>query len=155
MESSNEDRINENKIVGSEIDKINRCLYKVCKSVCKIRIKNKIGSGFLIKLYRENNPFYCLMTCEHLIKKEAIELSEKMEIYYDNQYERREIELNKNERYIRDYLYMNIDAVVIEIIKEDNINEIYFLLPNIEYINGYEIYLNKEIYIAQYPGGGE
>ena len=115
MESSNEDRINENKIVGSEINKIDNSLYnlyKVCKSVCKIRIKNKIGSGFLIKLYRENNPFYCLMTCEHLIKKEAIELSEKMEIYYDNEYERREIELNKNERYIRDYLYMNIDAVV-------------------------------------------
>ena len=155
MESSNEDRINENKIVGSEIDKIDRCLYKVCKSVCKIRIKNKIGSGFLIKLYRENNPFYCLMTCEHLIKKEAIELSEKMEIYYDNQYERREIELNKNERYIRDYLYMNIDAVVIEIIKEDNINENYFLLPNIEYINGYNIYENKGIYIPQYPLGEE
>ena len=83
MESNNEDRIKENKIVGSEIHKIDRCLYKVCKSVCKIKITNRIGSGFLIKLYRENNPFYCLMTNEHVIKKESIELSEKIEIYYD------------------------------------------------------------------------
>ena len=158
MESNNKDRINESEIEGSEINKIDNSLYnlyKVCKSVCKIRISNRTGSGFLIKLFRENNPFYCLITNEHVIKKDEIESNKKIEIYYDNQNEIREIELNKDKRFIRDYLYMNIDAVVIEIIKEDNINEIYFLLPNIEYINGYDIYENERIYIPQYPLGKE
>ena len=152
METNNKDRINEVKIKGSSIDKIDY-LYTVCKSVCKIIISNKMSSGFLIKLYVENNPFYCLMTCEHLIEKEAIESKEKMEIYYDNEQKKNEIELNKNKRYIQNYLYLNIDVIIIEIIKEDNINENYFLLPNLEYINGYNIFKNKGIYIPQYPNG--
>ena len=127
MENDNEDRINEAKIKGSYIVKLDKNLYTVCKSVCKIITSNKMSSGFLIKLYVENNPFYCLMTCEHDIKKEAIELKEKIEIYYDNEKERNEIELNKNKRYIQNYLYLNIDVIIIEIIKEDNINENYFL----------------------------
>ena len=156
MESNNKDRINESEIEGSEINKIDNSiynLYKVCKSVCKIRISNRTGSGFLIKLFRENNPFYCLITNEHVIKKDEIDSNKKIEIYFDNQSEIREIELNKDKRFIRDYLYMNIDAIVIEIIKEDNINENYFLLPNLEYINGYNIFINKGIYIPQYPNG--
>ena len=153
MENDNEDRINEAKMNGSDIVKIDKNLYTVCKSVCKIITSNKMSSGFLIKLYVENNPFYCLMTCEHDIKKEAIELKEKIEIYYDNEKERNEIELNKNKRYIQNYLYLNIDVIIIEIIKEDNINEDYFLLPNLEYINGYNIFINKGIYIPQYPNG--
>ena len=66
-----------------------------------------------------------------------------------------EIDLNENERYIRDYLYLGIDVIIIEIIEEDNIKEKYFLLPNREYINGYKEYENKRIYIPQYPGGEE
>ena len=155
MESNNKERINENIIVNSQIFKIDKCLYKVCKSVCKIRISNSVGSGFLIKLYRENNPFYCLMTNEHVITKKMIELKEKIDIYYDNEEKMVEIELNENKRYIKDYLYLGIDVIIIEIIEEDNIKEEYFLLPNREYINGYKEYENKKIYIPQYPGGGE
>ena len=155
MENNNKERINENIIINSEINKIDKCLYKVCKSICKIRISNRISSGFLIKFYRENNPFYWLMTNEHVITKKMAELKEKIDIYYDNQYKLVEIELNENKRYIKDYLYLDIDVIIIEIIKEDNIKEEYFLLPNIEYINGYKEYENKNIYIPQYPEGGD
>ena len=84
-----------------------------------------------------------------------IELKEKIDIYYDNEEKIVEIELNENKRYIKDYLYLGIDVIIIEIIEEDNIKEEYFLLPNREYINGYKEYENKKIYIPQYPGGGE
>ena len=97
------ERENECETNGSEIIKINKCIYKVCKSICKIIVEKSIGSGFLIKLYRGNKPFYCLMTNEHVIKKEMIELKETIEIYYDNEYERREIKLDKEERYIKEY----------------------------------------------------
>ena len=142
MESNNKERINEKLIINSEINIIDKYLIKVCKSVCKIRISNRIGSGFLIKLYRKKHPFYCLMTNEHVITKKMVELKEKIDIYYDNQYKFVEIELNENKRYIKDYLYLDIDVIIIEIIKEDNIKEEYFLLPNIEYINGYKEYEN-------------
>ena len=52
----------------------------------------------------------------------------------------------------RDYLYLGIDVIIIEIIEEDNIKEEYFLLPNIGYINGYKKYENKRIYIPQCTG---
>ena len=157
MEINNKDRINENLMKGSQIEAIDKYLYnlyKVSKSICKIKTSKNVGSGFLIMLYKRNNPFYCLMTNEHVIKKE-IELKGKIEVYYDNQSKRIEIDLYREERYIKDYIYLDIDAIIIEIKKEDKINEDYFLLPNIEYINGYRGYENKEIYIPQYPGGGE
>ena len=146
--------INEAEIEGSNIIEIDKCLFKVCKSICKIRIPNKVGTGFLIKLYKENKPFYCLMTNEHVINKETIEQKTKIIVYYDNEFKRIEIELNKNERFIRDYQYMDIDATIVEILEKDNINEEYFLLPDIEYINGYDQYIHKEIYIPQFPEGG-
>ena len=147
------DMINEAKIEGSNIIEIDNCLYKVCKSICKIRIPNKVGTGFLIKLYKENKPFYCIMTNEHVINKETIEEKKKIIVYYDNEFKRIEIELNKNERFIRDYQYMGIDATIVEISEKDNINEEYYLLPDIEYINGYDQYIDKEIYIPQFPEG--
>ena len=139
----------------SEIDDsdINKCLNKVCKSVWKIIVSNKIGSGFLIKLYRGNNPFYCLMTNEHVITKEIIELKETIEIYYDNENIRKEIKLDIGERCIKGYLNLEIDALIIEILEKDNINKDYFLLPDLEYLNGYKHYINKEIYIPKNSGG--
>ncbi len=35
------------------------------------------------------------------------------------------------------------------------INEDYFLLPDLEYLYGYEQYEKKEIFIPQFPGGGQ
>ena len=58
MERSNEERINENMMINSKIEKlIDKYLYKVIKSICKIMTSKSIGSGFLIKLYKGNNEF--------------------------------------------------------------------------------------------------
>ncbi len=148
-----EERENEVDIEGSELNKIDGCLFDVCRSICKIILSNGKGSGFLIKLYRGNDEFYCLMTNEHVITKEMVESKEKIEIFYNNQKKRIEIELDKNERYIKDYIYLEIDVIIIEILKKDNINEDYFLLPDLDYIEGYEKYKNKIIYIPQYAKG--
>ena len=155
MKDNYEDIIYENIVLDSKIKKIDDCLYIVCKSICKIKAANSIGSGFLIKLYKENSPLYCLMTNEHVITKEMTENKKVIEIFYDNQNLRLEIKLDKEKRFIKDYLYLGIDAIIIEIIKEDNIKDNYFLSPNMEYINGYKEFENKEIYIPQYPGGEE
>ena len=125
-------------------------MNKVSKSICKIITSKNAGLGFLIKLYKGNNSFYCLMTNENLIKREMIELKEKIEIYYDKESVKLKINLNKEERYIKDFIYLDLDLIIIEIIKEDNINEEIFLLPDMEYKNGYKEYENKGIFIPQY-----
>ena len=131
MENNNDDRVNQNMISNSKINKIDSLLYnfhQVCRSVCKILISNRKGSGFFMKLTKRNHPLYCLMTCEHVIKMKELESKKdiKITIYYDNENEFRVIDLNKEKRFIRDFLYMNIDAIIIQIIEEDYISDNFF-----------------------------
>ena len=77
---SKSERRNEVKIAGSKIEEIDLSilgLYKACKSVCKILYKisddeYKKGTGFFIKLYKEEKELYCLLSNEHVITKELI-----------------------------------------------------------------------------------
>ena len=147
-----ESEIKNNKSIDfkKKSNKINICLKQIYKSICKIILPlpnyNNIVTGFLIKLYKGENPFFCLMTNDHLIDKEIIELNKPIEIYYDFQNKKNTIILNKNERFIQDYKDMNLDILIIEILNKDNINEDYFLLPYYDYNN---IKSNK-IYIPHY-----
>ena len=43
------------------------------------------GTGFLIKLNRNNNILFCLMTNEHIIRRETVENQENIKIAYDCQ----------------------------------------------------------------------
>ena len=149
----NENRINE-IIFHSSIQKPLNILYDACKSTCSIYTKSGIGSGFFIKLEKNYKPFYCLMSNEHVLERKMIESKETIEVYYENQHKKIYIELDMDKRFIRDFRYLRIDATVVEILEEDNINEEYFLLPNLYYINGYNDFLNQKIYIPQFPKGG-
>ena len=145
-----ETELNPKKISMEEIN-----LNKVIFSICKIKTKEDFGSGFLIKLIGGNNPLNCLMSNEHIIKKDMINSKEKIEIFFDIEQSNKEIELNKEERYIKDFLDIGIDATIIEILEKDKIDERLFLLPNMDMNNGIKNYENKEIYIVQYPRGGD
>ena len=128
----------------------NICL--VSKSLCKISTPNNIlGFGFLIKFYKGKENFFCLMSCEHIIKQELIMQKEKINFYYDKESKMKEIILDKDERFIKDFIDIGIDVTIVEIIKSDNINEDYFLLPNIDYMNNLSKLNNKKIHIPQYP----
>ena len=114
-------------------------LNQICRALCKIKIQfqniNKNGIGFLIKLFKDGNPFFCLLTNEYLINNELIESKKMIEIYYDYGNIKSTINLNKEERYIKNCKDMNLDITIIEILKKDNINKDYFLLPNSDYNN--------------------
>ena len=124
-------------------------MQSAIKSICKISKLNEISFGFLIKFFKKDKDFYCLMTNEHTITQEMIKKKEKITFYYDNDKIVKEICLNPNERYIKDFHDMNIDATVIEIISKDNIDKNYFLLPVIDYISDYNKVINKEIILLQ------
>ena len=94
------------------------------------------------------------MTNEHVVEKDMIEEKETIEVYYDNQKKRIKITLNEDERFIKSFKDIDIDCTIVEILNEDNINEDYFLLPNIDYKDyNYNELKNKNIYIVQFPLG--
>ena len=119
------------------------------KSICKISQLNQVSFGFLIKLFKKNEDFYCLMTNEHTITQEMIKKKEKITFYFDNEKIVKEIVLNPNERFIKDFRDMNINITVIEILSKDDIDKNYFLLPVIDYNSDYNKAINKEIILLQ------
>ena len=153
MEDLENYRIDEKFIPNSDLKEVDLLLYNVCKSVCKVVLQEYAGSGFLLKFLRKNKPFKCLITWEHIIKQSIIGLKREIYIYYNNQDNFFKINLNESERIIRSFKYLNIDSTVIEIKDKDNIDDKYFLHPNLDYINGYQQFENMEIFIPQYPGG--
>ena len=148
------DRINEVKIVNSNYQPFSSFLYKIYPSICRIIfLDKKVCSGFLMKTERENNPFYFLLTSNHIISEENIKPNASIKIYYNNQKNIISIQLNKSERYIRDFKYMGIDAISIEIIPNDNIDQKYFLSPNINYLSEFNKLKLEKINIIKYVNG--
>ena len=126
-------------------------MNKISKSICKISYINNNkkynGTGFFILL---NNSFKCIMTNYHVIKKELINNNINIEIYNNNNTKNINIKLdNRNIQF-----YENLDITIIEIKESDEIiKDIEFLDYDLNYIKGYEQYLNIDIFTLQYPNG--
>ena len=142
-----EDRINEVKTIKSEIIPIDKVfdisLIDVYKSICKITYeieKNKVenGSGFLIKLPKDGEEIYCLMTNHHVITKEMIDSKKTFKVEYEFRKKSISIKLDPNEkRFIKSD--ETLDFTIIDV--HDIIKDKYFLSPNTKNIN----YQNKDI----------
>ena len=111
--------------------------------------------NFLIKFFKGEEDFFCLITNNHVITKDLIEQKITISFYYDNESKPKDINLNRNERLIIEFSEIDIDATVIEILSKDNIEKDYFLLSSIDYMDNFDKLLNREITIIQYPLGGE
>ena len=72
------------KSINQNIVQINN-VYEQLKSVIKIELKGGKGSGFFIKFRRNNKPFYCLMTNQHVVTSELTNKGENILIKYDNE----------------------------------------------------------------------
>ena len=154
--------IKEENILNGKIPiKLDPCVVKVSKSLCFIQTQSSSGSGFLIRLFKGTQDFFCLMTCEHVIKREMVNQRKTIKFYYNGQKPKlKEIVLNPDERLIQDFRNPNldemeydIDAIVIEILPKDNISEKYFLSPDIRSISNFNKLEGKTIAIIQYPKG--
>ena len=150
------EKINETQNKDYPLKSTDNCIIKVSRSICKITIREEnetqFGTGFLLKLNTDdNNQIYCLISCEHVISRNLIEKQCTMDIEYDTSYKRIEIVLDKSKRTIITFDDI-IDLTLVEIIKDDNINEDYFLSPNYQYIKNFR---KDTIYIPQYPYGAK
>jgi len=141
------DRKNEVETKTSEIKEIDVNLNESCKSICKIIYQNNFGTGFFVKLYNHDKELLCLMSNEHVIRKDMIESKETINIKYNYEKKWLKIKLDEKERFIK--YDKTMDFTIVEIKPEDKIKEKYFLLPCLNDID----YINKDIYIVQYPEG--
>ena len=123
---------------------------KVMKSICKIIIKgiNKniiYGTGFFMKI---SNSLKYLITNYHVICPNVINQNIELEIW-----NLKKMKLNISNRYIK-YFEKPKDITIIQIKDTDSIyNDIEFLGYDSNYINGYNIYINNDIFTVQYPLG--
>ena len=81
----NESKRNEEKIVGSELYQNDISLLQASTSLCKLVTNKKIASGFLIKLFKDQEDFFCLMTNEHVIRENMVAKKENFLFYFDNE----------------------------------------------------------------------
>ena len=143
------------------IIEIDPCIANISKSLCFIQTESTSGSGFLIKLFKGTQDFFCLITCEHVVKREMVIQRQTINFFYDSLEQRpKQIVLNPNERLIQDFRNPNlkekeydIDAIVIEILPKDYISKEYFLKPDIGSIHNFINLEKEEIAIIQYPKG--
>ena len=63
---------------------LDQYMANVSKSLCKIRYENQSAIGFLIKLFKGQKEFFCMMTCEHVITREMIQQRKTISFYYDS-----------------------------------------------------------------------
>ena len=121
---------------------------EVKKSVFKITYGNKAGTGFLIKLNINKEELNCLMTNEHIVTKDMIQLNNIIDINNDYHKNGIKITLDKKERNI---IYNEeMDVTIIEIKIKDNLKDEWYLLP---ILDNYKEFINEHIYVVQYPKG--
>ena len=149
LSENNFDKNKINEIRKNNLEKLTKKQLFILKSICKIvskRFYGGFGFGFLIKLSKNEKPFYCLMTNEHIINYNMINSKETVRIIFDDW--ERVIVLNKEKRLIQSFSLL--DITIVEILKEyDGIDESYFLQPYLENPND----LKYEKTFVQFPNG--
>ena len=131
-------------------------LSKVSRSICRLEIITKLGiikgTGFFLKFDIGQNKFNCLISNEHVITSDIINNSYNIDISYDYLYKSIKIQLDTKKRYIKGFQNKGLDITIVEMIKDDKINEDYFLEPELEERINRNL-TNSRIYIPQYPNG--
>ena len=121
------------------------------KGVCKLIIKefNQNATGFFLSDILKNKY---LITNYHVISEYIVcsNVTIIIEIYNKKKYE---LKLNKNERYIKAYKDPE-DITIIQINDLEALcSNVKFLSIDLNYKKGYDIYVNKDIYLLGHPLG--
>ena len=148
---NNEERYNQ--VLHKNSNNYNlKMIEKLYNKACKITIDSydRLGSGFFIKL---NKYLYCLMTNEHVIKKELVKKKEIVKVSIEKKDKYFTIKLDEKERFIRSFDYMLMDIIIIQILPSDNISKDFFVKPNLKYQNNPSKIINKKILVAHFAKG--
>ena len=126
-------------------------LFSYESALCKIRVEEEklIGTGFFCEINDNNIPFKkALFTNNHVLNESYIKSNKIIELEYLK--EKKKIEITKNRKKFTSKVY---DYTCIEIFDTDKIKK-FFEIDKSIFENENSI-KNKEIFVLQYPNGGE
>ena len=125
---------------------------KIFDSIVRIEFNGFIGTGFLIQIKTKLKLIRFLLTCNHVIEQKHVDSKTKIKIFYGNKFNESstEIILDNNQRFIKCF-EQPIDITVIQILISDYIGCDKYLIPDYNYKEGYDNYVNKRFYLAGYP----
>ena len=128
---------------------------EIFNSVVRIETDLKRATGFFLKIKIKDRELNSLITNDHVISQDDVNLMKKIYIYYDSKEKEitKQIILNSSERFIRCFPDPK-DITVIEIKNYDYIPDYKFLIPDSDYkvgYNSYYIYYLEKFFLAGYP----
>ena len=71
-------------IVGQPIIEIDPCVANISKALCFLQTPITSGTGFLIRLFKGTQDFFCLITCEHVITRKIVNQRQSIKFFYDS-----------------------------------------------------------------------
>lgn len=145
---------------NNEIINVNDFLQKLTeeskKNVVRIQFGNEMisefGTGFLCKIYINNNPMPVLITCYHVLNEDYFKKYQFLYFSYGSDKDQTEILIDLNIPRIK-YLNKGLDVTIIEIKEEDNLDIFSFLeMDNSIDVSNPQI-INNKVYLLHYPKG--
>ena len=124
------------------------------QNIIRITIGNDISSGFLCKIYINNNPMPALITCYHVLNEDYIANYDFLYFAYSSDEGITEKILDLN---IKRIIYQNeeLDVTIIEVKEEDNLDIYSFLeMDNSINVNNPQ-FLYQKVYLLHFPKGVE
>ena len=153
----NKESVPSNKAGPTAIIEINELVSYGSPAMCKISCKSlengklidAFGSGFFCKIDDNNIPFKkALFTNNHVLNKSSIKINK--DIIFDYCGKSNRINITEDRRV---FTNEELDYTCIEIFDKDNINNFFLIDDTI--IKNKSSLKDKEIFILQYPNGGE
>ena len=139
-----------NELYPGGIKRISKKIIdEASKSICKISFLKMYGTGFF--LWTSFNEAKFLITNYHVINRDIINnnISITLEIYNKKIFTLNLTNFQNNIQYFEEH-----DITVIQINALENLcQSVIFLEVDMNYINGYNNYLNKDIFTLGYPFG--
>ena len=128
-----------------------KILEQLINCVCKIKVKGASGTGFFCKIPLGNNEVIpCLLTNHHVIDKQYYDQNKEINLLINDDKDIKSIDTNKkritffNEKY---------DISIIQLQESDNIQNFLELDENLFIDKENVYYVNKSVYVLQYPKG--
>ena len=130
----------------------NKILDQLKNCICKIKIKEKYGTGFFCIIPFKKESIKVLMTNYNVLNEEDLKENKNLNLFLNDEKDNLTIDLGiKRDMYFnKDY-----DITIIELNEEDKINDYLELDDNLFQDKAELIYRDKSIYTLHYPNEKE
>ena len=128
-----------------------KILEQLINCVCKIKVKGAIGTGFFCKIPLGNNEIIpCLLTNHHVIDKQYYDQNKEINLLINDDKDIKSIDTSKKRITFFSEKY---DISIIQLQESDNIQNFIELDENLFIDKENVYYVNKSVYVLQYPKG--